>query len=45
VDVQAATASLKQKGQILVSHYVNVVEKHLKKILTVTRYLAVDGFL
>lgn len=35
---------LKEKGKTLVSHYVEVIEKHISDILSVTRYLAVDGY-
>ena len=56
VDVVAGTAlhalaeqtppasSLKEKGQTLVSHYVSVVEEHIKDIKALSRYLAVDGY-
>lgn len=35
---------LKEKGKTLVNHYVDVIEKHIGDILSVTRYLAVDGY-
>jgi hypothetical protein len=35
---------LKEKGKTLVNHYVEVIEKHISDILSVTRYLAVDGY-
>lgn len=56
VDVAAGTAlhalarqtpsvtSLQKKGKTLVDHYVSVVRKHLRQILSLTRYLAVDGY-
>jgi hypothetical protein len=56
VDVAAGTAlhgeavqtpspkELKQKGKTLVNHYAEVLEKHISEIVSVTRYLAVDGY-
>lgn len=56
VDVTNATAlhgiaeqtpspkSLKGSGKTLVHHYVSIIEKHIKDIGAVTRYLAVDGY-
>ena len=56
VDVAAATAlhgeavqtpspkDLKAKSKTLVNHYTEVIEKHIGNILSVTRYLAVDGY-
>jgi hypothetical protein len=56
VDVIAGTAlhgeavqtpspkTLKEKGKTLVNHYVEVIEKHINDILSVTCYLAVDGY-
>jgi hypothetical protein len=56
VDVAAGTAlhgeavqtpsakELKQKGKTLVNQYAEVIEKHISEILSVTRYLAVDGY-
>lgn len=56
VDVAAATAlhgvavqtpspkELKAKGKTMVNHYVEVIEKHISAIKSVTRYLAVDGY-
>lgn len=56
VDVAAGTAlhglatqtpcakALKQKGQTLINHYVFVIKKQISQILSVTRYLAVDGY-
>jgi len=56
VDVAAGTAlhgeavqtpsikELKEKGKTLVNHYAEVIEKHISDILSVTRYLAVDGY-
>jgi hypothetical protein len=56
VDVAAGTAlhgvavqtpcpkELKDKGKTLVHHYVEIIEKHIHKINSVTRYLAVDGY-
>ncbi len=35
---------LKEKGKTLVNHYVEVIEKRISDILSVTRYLAVDGY-
>ncbi len=35
---------LKEKGKTLVNHYVEVIEKHISDIRSVTRYLAVDGY-
>jgi hypothetical protein len=35
---------LKASGKTLVHHYVGIIEKHLKNIRAVTRYLAVDGY-
>ena len=35
---------LKEKGKTLVNHYVEVIEKHISDILSVTGYLAVDGY-
>lgn len=37
-------AALHRKGKTLVDHYVSVVKKHLRQILTLTRYLVVDGY-
>ena len=56
VDVAAATAmhgiaeqtpspdSLKTESKTLVNHYVSIIQKHVEKIKSVTRYLAVDGY-
>jgi hypothetical protein len=56
VDVAAGTAlhgealqtpspkELKDKGKTLVTHYAEVIEKHISELLSVTRYLAVDGY-
>ena len=56
VDVAAGTAlhgeavqtpspkDLKEKGKTLINHYVEVIEKHISDLLSVTRYLAVDGY-
>jgi Transposase DDE domain len=56
VDVAAGTAlhgvavqtpspkELKQKCKTMVNHYVEVIEKHINSIQSVTRYLAVDGY-
>ena len=56
VDVAAATAlhgvaaqtpspkQLKAGGKTLVNHYVDVIEKYIESIKSVTRYLAVDGY-
>ncbi len=56
VDVAAGTALhgeavqtpspivLKEKSQTLVNHYAAVIEKRISKILSVTTYLAVDGY-
>ena len=56
VDVAAATAlhgeavqtpspkELKAKGKTLVNHYMQVIERHISEIRSVTRYLAVDGY-
>lgn len=56
VDVAAATAlhgvaaqtpspkQLKAGGKKLVNHYVDVIEKYIESIKSVTRYLAVDGY-
>lgn len=35
---------LKASGKTLVHHYVGIIEKHLKDIKAITRYLAVDGY-
>ena len=35
---------LKAAGKTLVTHYVSIIEKHLKDIKAVSRYLAVDGY-
>lgn len=35
---------LKQSGKTLVHHYVSIIEGHIKEIMTLTRYLAVDGY-
>lgn len=37
-------ASLNKKGKTLIDHYVRLVQKHLKQILSLTHYLAVDGY-
>ncbi len=39
-----SVASLQKKGKTLVDHYVGIIKKHLKQILSLTRYLAVDGY-
>jgi hypothetical protein len=39
-----SVASLQKKGKTLVDHYVSVIKKHLKEILSLTRYLVVDGY-
>ena len=56
IDVAAATAlhaaavqtpsskELKAKGKTMVNHYVEVIEKHIQEIKSVTRYLAADGY-
>lgn len=56
VDVAAATAlhgvavqtpspkELKAKGKTMVNHYVEVIEKHIAAIKSVSRYLVVDGY-
>jgi hypothetical protein len=56
VDVTAGTAlhgeavqtpsskALKEKGKTLVTHYGAVIEKRIGEILSLTRYLAVDGY-
>lgn len=56
VDVNAGTAlhgeavqtpspkTLQQKGKTLVNHYVEIIEKHISDIVSVTSYLAVDGY-
>jgi Transposase DDE domain len=36
--------TLKANGKTLVSHYVEVIEKRIAEILSVARYLAVDGY-
>jgi Transposase DDE domain len=36
--------ALKTAGKTLVNHYVGVIEKRISEILSVTRYLAVDGY-
>lgn len=36
--------TLKASAKTLVNHYVSIIEKHIKEILSVTRYLAVDGY-
>jgi hypothetical protein len=35
---------LKTAGKTLVNHYVEVIEKYIRDIKSVTRYLAVDGY-
>ncbi|MEJ7679865.1 MAG: hypothetical protein WKG06_18810 [Segetibacter sp.] len=35
---------LKASGKTLVNHYVSIIEKHIKDITSLTRYLAVDGY-
>lgn len=35
---------LKESGQTVVSHYTGIIKKHIKSILSVTRYLAADGY-
>ena len=35
---------LKEKGKTLVNHYAAVIEKRISEILSVTSYLAVDGY-
>lgn len=56
VDVAAGTAlhalaeqtpsvvALHKKGRTLVDHYVSVIQKQVSRILSLTRYLAVDGY-
>jgi hypothetical protein len=56
VDVTNATAlhaiaeqtpspkDLQASDKTLVNHYVSIIEKHIKDILSLTRYLAVDGY-
>ena len=56
VDVTNATAlhgiaeqtpspkTLQASGKTLVNHYVSIIEKHVKDITAVTRYLAVDSY-
>jgi len=56
VDVAAATAlhgqavqtpspkELKAKGKTLVNHYVEIIERHIDEIRSVTCYLTVDGY-
>jgi hypothetical protein len=56
IDVAATTAlhaaavqtpsskQLKAKGKTLVNHYVEVIERHVDAIKSVTRYLAADGY-
>ncbi len=56
VDVANATAlhgiaeqtpspkDLQPSGKTLVTHYVSIIENHIKDILSITRYLAVDGY-
>lgn len=36
--------SLKESKKTLVNHYVSIIEKHIKDILSTTRYLEVDGY-
>ncbi|MBA4140195.1 MAG: transposase [Segetibacter sp.] len=56
VDVTNATAlhgiaeqtpspkTLQASGKTLVNHYVSIIEKHIKDILSLTQYLAADGY-
>ena len=56
VDVAGATAMhgiatqtpspkfLKSSGKTLIHHYVSIIEKHLCRILALSRYLVVDGY-
>jgi len=56
VDVENATAmhgiaeqtpspkALQASGKTLVNHYVSIIEKHIKDILSLSRYLAVDAY-
>jgi hypothetical protein len=56
VDVENATAmhgiaeqrpspkNLQATGKTLVNHYVSIIEKHIKDILSLSRYLAVDAY-
>ena len=39
-----SVASLQKKGKTLVDHYVGVIQNQVKQILSLTRYLAVDGY-
>jgi hypothetical protein len=39
-----APASLKQKGETLLYHYMSIVKTHLVQIKVLTRFLAVDGY-
>lgn len=39
-----SVAALHKQGKTLVDHYAGVVKKHLKEIVSLTRYLAVDGY-
>ncbi len=36
---------LQPSDKTLVNHYVSIIEKHIKDILSLTRYLALDGYL
>ena len=56
VDVENATAmhgiaeqrpspkNLQATGKTLINHYVSIIEKHIKDILSLSRYLAVDAY-
>jgi hypothetical protein len=39
-----SAARLNKEGKTLTDHYVGVIKKQLKQIVTLTRYLAVDGY-
>lgn len=39
-----SAAALQKRGKTLVDHYVSVIQKQVKQILSLTRYLAVDGY-
>lgn len=39
-----SAASLHKKGKTLIDHYVSVIQKQVTRIVSLTRYLAVDGY-
>jgi hypothetical protein len=39
-----SVAALQKRGKTLVDHYVSVIQKQVRQIVSLTRYLAVDGY-